>query len=609
MSLVSARGSAACFLAVLLVGSSLASRSTASDADGDFRLFLPTLSSTGSRPQPRFQIGGDSRDVVIEGDLAFLGAGPRLLAVDVSSPEAPRIQGRSGVLPGVVQAVAVRDGLAYVAAGRGGLQILDLSEPRHLTQVGSAGLTDDVPRPTGDGAPPGLASPASQPPPVPNDALSVVVDGTTVFVGFGPDLVRAFDVTDPANPRPQGLYDADEGNECAWRSAWYGSAMDLALDAATLYVAIPGCGLRLVDVSDPERPRETARLDDEADFAGDGLLLFDLNTVVVAGGYAYVAGDGLLAVDVSEPADPRAAEAVVRGDLSVADLMLHEGSLYAVGYPGHWGSAQPELVRFDLTDRGQPSQAAQVDLPRGRWSLGRMAAVGGLVAVASGSAGGLMTVDGSDPAQLVVAGAYDAIGQVQAVTRSGPHEVLARDVGGEVYRVGADDSGGLTARLLLATDESVNAAGFGDIDVDGRWLYVVGIGLRVYDIGDPDKPMSVGQIDGGWFSYHVAASGDEVFLDYDGRLHVLDVSDRSVPREIASVDIRSWATDILPVDHHVYVAEKDNLGDSVFPPPYRLWAFDMTDPARPVQGAALEFESVVTGIAVSGDTGLCRCVG
>jgi hypothetical protein len=594
---------------VLLFGSTLAPRTMVSVADGEFRLYLPILSSTNSRPQPGYQIGGDSRDVVIEGDLAFLGAGPRLLAVDISSTEVPRLLGRSEILPGVVQAVALRDGLAYLAAGRGGLQILDVSEPRHLAQVGSAELAGDSGRATGDGTPPGLASSTSQLPPVPNDALSVVADGTTVFVGFGPDLVRAFDLTDPASPRSLGLYDADEGDECAWRSASYGSAMDLALDAATLYVAIPGCGLRLVDVSDPERPREKARLDDEADFAGDDLLLFDLNSVVVADGYAYVAGDGLLAVDVSEPTDPRAAESVVRGDLSVADLAIRDGNLYAVGYPGYWGSASPELVRFDLSDLGQPSEVAHVVLPIGMWSLGRIAAIDGLIAVASGSAGGLMTVDASDPAQPVVAGAYEAIGQVQAVTRLGQREVLARDVGGDVYRVGVDDAAGLTAQPLLETDESVNSVGFGDIDVDGQWLYVVGTGLHVYDIGDIDKPLSVGQMDGEWFSYHVAASGDEVFLDYDGRLHVVDVSDRSVPREMTSVDIRSWATDILPVDHHVYVGEKANLGDRAFPPPYRLWVFDTTDPARPVQGAALEFESVVTGIAVSGDTGYAGVLG
>jgi hypothetical protein len=53
------------------------------------------------------QVGGVSRAVAVAGDIAYLGVGPRLVALDVSNPAAPVLLGRSAVLPGVINAVVV----------------------------------------------------------------------------------------------------------------------------------------------------------------------------------------------------------------------------------------------------------------------------------------------------------------------------------------------------------------------------------------------------------------------------------------------------------------------------------------------------------------------
>ena len=53
-------------------------------------------------------------------------------------PTAPRLLGRSGPLPGVVNGIDVSGGLAYVAVGSGGLRVFDVTDPVAPAEV--AGL-------------------------------------------------------------------------------------------------------------------------------------------------------------------------------------------------------------------------------------------------------------------------------------------------------------------------------------------------------------------------------------------------------------------------------------------------------------------------------------
>lgn len=65
--------------------------------------------------------GGEVRSVAVDGNIAYVGVGPRLVALDASNPASPQLIGRSEVLPGLVEAVVLEsDGQqtrAYAAAG------------------------------------------------------------------------------------------------------------------------------------------------------------------------------------------------------------------------------------------------------------------------------------------------------------------------------------------------------------------------------------------------------------------------------------------------------------------------------------------------------------
>ena len=81
--------------------------------------------------------GGCSTDVQIVGDLAYLAIGPRVVVLDVSSPEEPVFQGHSEPLPTVIGNIFVDGTLAYAATFYDGLHILDVSAPEKIVVLGS----------------------------------------------------------------------------------------------------------------------------------------------------------------------------------------------------------------------------------------------------------------------------------------------------------------------------------------------------------------------------------------------------------------------------------------------------------------------------------------
>ena len=53
----------------------------------------------------RGQIGGSSYAMDVQGNIAYLGVGPRVYVLDTSDPSTPKFMGQSGVMPGTVRSV------------------------------------------------------------------------------------------------------------------------------------------------------------------------------------------------------------------------------------------------------------------------------------------------------------------------------------------------------------------------------------------------------------------------------------------------------------------------------------------------------------------------
>jgi len=83
------------------------------------------------------QIGGTCRAVAVQGRYAYIGLGPRLAGVDISTPAHLALVGQSAILPDVVRDVAVSGSLVYVAGGIAGLRVIDVSDPAHPRGLGA----------------------------------------------------------------------------------------------------------------------------------------------------------------------------------------------------------------------------------------------------------------------------------------------------------------------------------------------------------------------------------------------------------------------------------------------------------------------------------------
>ena len=210
------------------------------------------------------QIGGALADTVVQGDYAYMAVGPRIIAVDVSTPAHTRLVGRSGSLPMNISALAIQNNHLYATSADKlyifSIEIRSAHQEVILTQQGSYqanwGGTSLY------------------------DATDVAVNGRYAFVTFatGGTLILekgVFTIIDVSDPAAPSLVGSDDDN-------YYPQAVAAA--GNKVYVA--GGNFVIYDVSDPAWP--TVAFSD-----------FDSHTNVrdlaVAGNYLYTSnfgGDG-----------------------------------------------------------------------------------------------------------------------------------------------------------------------------------------------------------------------------------------------------------------------------------------------------------------------------
>lgn len=96
------------------------------------------------------QTGGAMNCAQTVGHIVWLCSGPRLLAIDVTDPTAPRVHGRTDVLSGIIHALAIETDrpVAWVAAGSG-VTALDLRDTHHPVVMSHTALVEDPERLTG----------------------------------------------------------------------------------------------------------------------------------------------------------------------------------------------------------------------------------------------------------------------------------------------------------------------------------------------------------------------------------------------------------------------------------------------------------------------------
>lgn len=514
-------------LALLLASGSGCPEARAAPAQG------PTLEAStvdgGVDLSIRGQIGGLSGGLAVEGDYAYVGEGLRVVVFDISRPSSPQIIGHSPIFSSAVSAIQVRAGLAYVAAGPAGLQVVDVSTPRSPRLVGSLAVA--------------------------GSSMDVTVDGSLAFVVQHLSEVQGLsgsrsmwslvvvDVTAPASPQVIGSFPLAAG------------AKKLVASGGMVYVADNFWfgqreafnGLTVVDVSDPSAPRlaGSVKMDESSDLeviehvaysvGSLKMTIVDLsspasprvlssltlpglaNGIDLQGGLAYIAdgSTGLLVIDISAPKAPHVVGRA-KVDGAASDVVV-AGTLAFV-FDDVRG-----LSVFDVATLSAPNLLSAVNL------AGRVYAVqvvDKVAYVASGSAG-LQVIDVTAPEEPRLIGRAD-VGNATNL----------QVIGNLAYVVGWDDKLWIVdvtsprSPHLIGGVTGLSSA-FA-VDVVGDMAYVADLaqGMKVVDVSMPTTPRLIGGFDTENGAFDVEVSGDLAYLATQSGLQVLDITEPHTPRAV-----------------------------------------------------------------------------
>lgn len=189
---------------------------------------------------------GEASDVYVSGGYVYVADGsgglkiidPGLPAVDAEgdrateNPVNPVLIGSCGVPGGPANGVFVEGGFAYVAAGTGGLKVIDVSDLTAPVEVGQLAGTSL------------------------SDAQKVAVVGNFAYVADGRNGLKVVDVADRSQPVLMGGYYIPDSDDL---DVLPGYAHDVSLIGILAYVAAGNEGFQVIDVSDPSSPAYYSR--------------------------------------------------------------------------------------------------------------------------------------------------------------------------------------------------------------------------------------------------------------------------------------------------------------------------------------------------------------
>lgn len=483
---------------------------------------------------------GPAVAVTLRGDLGFVAGRGGLEILDLTTPADARGLGWVA-LPGPAVAMQVSDPWVYVASDRG-VHLVDIHDPAApvavafvevrgpvvaaasdagvLTVVLELGGLQTFDLSSGASVPLGRIDQAGLPVALQvSDGIAYVVD-----VERGLEL---FDVSDPADPRR--LADVPLSDNVG--------GIDVVGDLA--YVAANGDGLRIFDVSDPSALVEVGAFEDRAHLRARG--------VRVVGGRAYVLAapsPSLRVLDVSDPTAPVLLGAMRAQFAKAVDA---DDSVVLVG------TSLQGLKLFDAVELlDEPIASIE---PAG--DARQVALQAGLAYVAD-SSGGLAIVDVSDPAAPVPMGRFEAPGPVSGVAVAGRRAFVAS----KNHDVGFRSAGHLQVVDVAdpAAPVELGRAAFEGfptlVRARGDHVYVSAHGLRVFDVSDPTTPEQVGMAAMGTSVSDIRLIKDTVWLaSRVNGVTAWDLSDPGTPRRVSGVELPRGAYGLAGDGQHLYVAD------------------------------------------------------
>jgi len=516
---------------------------------------------------------GSCRGIVVQNDLVYFGAGPRLEVADISDPYLPMKLG-GVLLPASVRDVDVHGHLAYVADSYFGLQIVDVTMPDHPVIVGSC--------------------------PLMHLATAVCVQGPYAYVVDTYEGLRIIDVSDPADPWVVSIHDE------------VGFPQDVAVRGDIAYLATWD-GLEIIDVSDPVHPVQVGLIPpgvyygfesvmfdgDQAYFAcgQGGLHVYDVTDLLqpqlldthyvyghsanvdVTGDLAVVAtrGSGMSVIDISDPAN--------LVELSFCEEVTGTYSVSCEGGFAYVSSSIRGLCIYDLKNPADPQEAAFYRTGGG----GNGLVVRDDVAYVAESWAGLRTIDVSEPADPTPVGLGLAVDHLEDIDLAGDHAYLASSSGVRAFDV-SDPAAPLQVGMHTVAD------GASDIAARDNFAAYISYheGLVILDVTDPTSPLIHSQLDVEQ-PFQVVFGDEYLFLAFagewgnDGGLYILDHTVPGVPTVVGFLDLTKATHVALHGDWAYVFGRDDDHG-------HGLLVVDIADPTNPLTVGFREYNWPITSI-------------
>jgi hypothetical protein len=415
-------------------------------------------------------LNGNPREIIIQNNYAYVAAGAGGLAVlDITN------QGNLARLNNLwrAQASALSGSFVYTADSDSGLRIVDVSQPNN--PVGKAVL------------------------PLQGSPTGVALSGTTAYVSSGDAGLRIIDVSVSTAPVEIGAYDTP------------GFANGVTIVGTTAYVA-DNSSLIVLNVANKSAPQLLGTFPISGSVSGVAIVN---TTAYVAAGYS-----GLKIINVANPASMSLLGAYTAG--SAESISVSNNRAYVAG--GYSGG-------FQILDVSNPAAPALLNEKLTVGSGNNLFFSGNTVYLADGF-GGLGIYNVSDPLNIQLVSTTSSVNPVSVIV-SNTTAYLANDADGiSLWNVSSP-----AAPTLISAIGDKNL-GSKYATVVGNYAYIAsGVnGLKIFDVTNPAMPILKGRYDTPGVAARVVVRNNLAYVaDYNGGLRVLDVSNPAAPAELGSL--------------------------------------------------------------------------
>jgi hypothetical protein len=523
--------------------------------------------------------------VYVSGHFAYISCGDPsgIKIIDIHDPANPVIVGSIDI-PGSVDSFFISGNYAYVGAGLAGFQIIDIHDPAHPVKIGSLNTPDaavarvanvsggyaycipywesgfqvvDVRNPEN----PVIVRRVD----TPDRAMGFLIKEHYLYVLSG-SYVIIMDISDAARPITVGTVITGDsfdiktlGNFAYVETSESILVLDVSNPAGPtilkhvhdegtaegayvagdyIYVADGPGGIKILDITDPAKP----------------LLMGGTGTpgtakdVVVADTYAYVADldNGLQIVDVSDATNPRCLTSIASPDDAAYRVQVSDGYVYVAA--GHsvirnskksCGGGVFQVI--DVRNPETPVMTGRVPLDGSGCTGFRSICVSGGYAYVM-AYNGLYIIDIANPANPVVVSHLSFAGNQIAFALNGDYAYYVTNTISWpfnppnthlIYTIDIKDP----AKPMILRSDFLDSGGSQDIYISGKYVYLAGIPIEVFDISDPAHPVSVGSIP---LSTSIKGilyiSNGIAYVHKPGRWN----GDTEIDSEIAIIDMGGW---------------------------------------------------------------------